>query len=169
MEHCRRLKEILKKRPDGQEVFHLILKYRSVRQTFGQNPLTAKAKALKYLFENYPAHVYEYDLVAGSMRGMYVSDPEPHELSKAHQICSSYGSLGFHSNGDHFAPGYEQFLNDGIAGTMKRIDESVTVHADDPEKTEFLTAQKLVLEGFSKYIGNYAVSAADMAEKTDCE
>ena len=169
MEHCGKLKEILKKRPDGQEVFHLILKYRSFRQTFGQNPLTAKARALKYLFENYPAHVYEYDLVAGSMRGMYVSDPEPHELSKAYQICSSYGSLGFHSNGDHFAPGYERFLKDGIAGTMKRIDESVTVHADDPEKMEFLTAQKLVLEGFSKYIVNYAVSAADMAEKTDCE
>ncbi|MBE6598432.1 MAG: hypothetical protein E7638_03200 [Ruminococcaceae bacterium] len=149
--------------PEGENAAN-ILRYRSFRQTYGETPLMAKAKALKYVFENYEAQVEEYERVAGSKHGLYLQGVDPIEVKRAERICDSYGTLCFHTNSDHFAPGYDRFLAEGVDGTMARIEASLIKHKDDPEKVEFLTAQKLVLEGFSVYVENYAKEAARMAE-----
>ena len=167
MLHLPKMKEAVLIRPSGEYGMPELLRYRSYRTTYEKTPLSAKAAALKYVFENYPAHVYEYDRIAGSRYGTFIENPDMLELRRARDICGSYGSLGFWTNADHYAPGYERFLRDGIDGTMKRIEESLIRNGNDPDKKEFLEAQKLVLEGFAVYVRNYAAEAANMAERTE--
>ncbi len=167
MRHLPQLKAATKVRPTGDYCLTELLKFRSYQKTYGQSPVMARAYAQKYWFENYPAYVYEYDKVAGSRVGNFVTEYDSRELNKARQICGSYGQLGFWTNSDHYAPGYERFLQDGICGTMARIEESLLVHKHEPEKVAFLTAQKLVLEGFSTYVKNHSIAAAEAAAKTD--
>ncbi len=172
MRHLQQMKEAVKVRPAGDYCLTELLKFRSFRQTHGMPTVLARAYAQKAWFENYPAYIYEYDKVAGSRVGNFVTAFDVKELNKARQICGSYGQLGFWTNSDHFAPGYERFLTDGICGTMARIEESMLVHKNEPEKVEFLTAQKIVLEGFSTYIKNHSIAAAEAAEVTadpDCK
>ncbi len=171
MKHLASMKAAVKARPAGDYCHTELLRYRSFRETYGKSPLTAGALALKAWFETYPAYVYEYDRVAGSRHGNFLTEYSPKELSKARNICGSYGQLGFWTNADHFAPGYERFLKDGICGTMARIEESLLVHKNDPDKVEFLTAQKTVLEGFSAFVrrhGEAALEAAASTENPDC-
>ncbi len=172
MRHLPQMKAAAKVRPAGDYCLTELLRFRSYQQTYGQSPVMARAQAQKYWFENYPAYIYEYDKVAGSRVGNFVTEYDGRELNKARQICGSYGQLGFWTNSDHYAPGYERFLQDGICGTMARIEESLLVHRNEPEKVEFLTAQKLVLEGFSAYVRNHSIAAAEAAAKSndpDCQ
>lgn len=146
-------------RPDGDPVLCDLLRYRSFRQTYGRTPLTAKANALAYLLRNYPASVYPHDRIIGSRSGCFTSGYDLAELTRARDICGNYGSLHFGTNSDHFAPGYGTFLKDGIRGTREKIEKSLEIHGNDPEKAEFLTAQKLVLDAFSEFIRNHAAAA----------
>ena len=146
-------------RPAGDPVLCDLMRYRSFRQTYGRTPLTAKANALAYLLRNYPASVYPHDRIIGSRSGCFTSGYDPAELTRARDICGNYGSLHFGTNSDHFAPGYGTFLKDGIRGTREKIEKSLEIHGNDPEKAEFLTAQKLVLDAFSEFIRNHAAAA----------
>ncbi len=154
-------------RPTGDPVVCDLLRFRSFRQTYGHTPLTAKAHALAYLLENYPVSVYRNDRIIGSRQGCFVTDYDPAELTRAREICCNYGSLHFSTNSDHFAPGYETFLHDGICGTRAKIDKSLTIHRNDPEKVEFLTAQRLVLDAFSSFIRRHADAARSVSDGTD--
>ena len=129
----------------------------------------AGALAQRAWFEEFPVYVYDCDRIAGSRHGNFVSDYDPKELNKARGICGSYGYLGFWTNSDHFAPGYDRFLHEGICGTMARIDESLLVHRNDPDKVEFLTAQKEVLTGFSAFVRRHSEAALEAAARTDNE
>ena len=167
MKHLPYMKAAVKARPAGEYCHTPLLRYRSFRETYGKSPLTAGAMAQKAWFETYPAYIHEYDRIAGSHHGNFITEYDPKELSKARSICGSYGQLGFWTNSDHFAPGYDRFLKDGICGTMARIDESLLVHKNDPDKVEFLTAQKTVLEGFSVFVRRHSEAALDAAARTD--
>ena len=70
------LKQAVSVRPDGDYVIPDLLRYRCYRMYFGEKPAKAKAAALAYLLENYPAKVYEHDLVAGSRMGCFVPAAE---------------------------------------------------------------------------------------------
>ena len=167
MKHLPLLKEAQKHAPAGEYRNTELIRYRSFRNTYGQSPLTACALAQKAWFENFPVYVYECDRIAGSRRGNYVEDADPLELKRAGAICGSYGYLGFWTNSDHFAPGYDRFLKEGIRGTMARIEESLLVHREEPEKVEFLTAMKTVLTGFSAFVRRHADAAREAASRTD--
>ena len=52
---------------------------------------------------------------------------------------------------------------------MARIDESLLVHRNDPDKVEFLTAQKEVLIGFSAFVRRHSEAALEAAARTDNE
>ena len=153
--------------PTGDAVLCDLLRYRSFRETYGQTPLTAKAHALAYLLRNYPASVYPNDRIIGSRRGCFTADYDPAELTRARDICGNYGSLSFGTNSDHFAPGYGTFLKDGIAGTRKRIENSLELHKNAPEKVEFLEAQLLVLNAFSDFIRHHADAAREASVGND--
>ena len=115
----------------------------------------------------FPIYVYECDRIAGSRHGNFATDVNQPELNRARSILGSYGQLGFWTNSDHFAPGYDRFLREGIRGTMERIDESLLVHRNEPEKVEFLTAQKEVLAGFSAFVRRHGEAALEAASRTD--
>ncbi|MBQ8371141.1 MAG: hypothetical protein IJY35_14300 [Clostridia bacterium] len=154
-------------RPAGDPVLCDLLRYRAFRENYGKSPLTAKAHALASLLENYPASVYPDDRIIGSRAGCFTSDYEPAELTRARDICGNYGSLHFGTNSDHFAPGYAAFLADGIRGTREKIEQSLANHADEPDKVEFLSAQRLVLDAFSVFIRHHADAARSRADGND--
>ena len=167
MKHLQQMKEAVKLRPAGDFCATELIRYREFRNQYGKTALTANALVLRKWFETWPVYIYEYDRIAGSRRGNFTADPDPMELNRARAICGSYGQLGFWTNSDHFAPGYERFLQDGICGTMTRIDASLEVHREDSDKVEFLTAQKTVLDGFSAFVRRHGEAAREAAAQTD--
>ena len=167
MKHLKYLREQQKTPPAGEFCANELIRFRSFRETYGKTPLMAGALAQKAWFENYPVHVYEYDRIAGSRYGNYLTEYDSREMTKARQICGSYGYLDFRTNSDHFAPGYDRFLKEGICGTMARIEESLIVHKEEAEKVEFLTAQKEVLTGFASFVRRHSDAARETAEKTE--
>ena len=52
---------------------------------------------------------------------------------------------------------------------MARIEESLIVHKNDPDKVEFLTAQKEVLTGFSAFVRHHSEAALEAAARTEKE
>ncbi len=163
------LKQAVMTRPAGDYVVPDLLRYRAYRQHYGEHPSQAKAEALAYLLENYPAKVYEHDLVAGSRMGCFATEFDRIELIRARDMAGSYGNRDFGTNSDHFAPGYERFLKEGVCGTMARIDESLENHKNEPEKFTYLCTQKLVLDAFSAFIRNHADAARLAADETSDE
>jgi len=154
-------------RPAGNAVLCDLLRYRSFRTTYGQTPLTAKAQAIAHLLQNYPATVYPSDRIIGSRSGCFTTDYDSAELTRAQAVCANYGSLGFHTNNDHFAPGYETFLRDGICGIRRRIERALLLHEKDAEKVVFLNAQLIVLNAFSDFIRHHADAVRNASGSSD--
>lgn len=169
MKHLEALRKAVKVRPEGEYIVTDLIRYRSLRQNFDKTPLMAKALAQKAWFERFPLSVYDCDRIAGNRRGNFTSEFDETELRAARKTLSSYGSLHFGTNADHFAPGYGRFLADGIRGTLARIDASLDAHRDDAAKTEFLTAQRLVTEGFQTFVRRYADAVREAAAGTGSE
>ena len=167
VKHLTQLKEAVKIPAEGHNLKSNFIRYHSYRKTFGKSVLYARAAAQRAWFEQYPIHIYEYDRVAGSYRGNFMSDVTEEEYNRMNSIQSSYGELNFRTNSDHFAPGYDRFLQEGICGMMARIEESLIVHKNEPEKVEYLLAQKEVLEGLSIFIRRNSEAALDAAARTD--
>ena len=167
MRHLEAVRQAVRQKPEGDYCLTELIRYRSFCGTYEETPLTAKAMAQNAWFRQFPAVVYPSDRIAGSRAGNFVSDYDGGELDAARRICASYGQLGFWTNSDHFAPGYERFLADGISGTLARIDESLERHREDPEKTEFLRAQRLVTEGFSAFVARHAEAARRTAAEAE--
>ncbi len=165
------LKQAVSVRPDGDYVIPDLLRYRAYRLFFGEKPAKAKAAALAYLLENYPAKVYEHDLVAGSRMGCFLpaSDYDRTEAIRSRDIAASYGNRHFTTNADHFAPGYDRFLADGISGTLGRILESIEEYQREPEKAAYLETMRDVLASFAVFVKHHALAAREAAEKTSDE
>ena len=169
MKHLEAIRKAVGIRPAGENIATDLIRYRSLRKNFDKTPLMAKALAQKEWFERFPTSVYDCDRIAGNRRGNFVTEYDETELRAARKTLASYGSLHFGTNSDHFAPAYGRFLADGIRGTLARIDASLDAHRDDAAKTEFLTAQRLVTEGFQTFVGRYAEAAREVAAKTDSD
>ena len=169
MKHLEAIRKAVGIRPAGENIATDLIRYRSLRKNFDKTPLMAKALAQKEWFERFPTSVYDCDRIAGNRRGNFVTEYDETELRAARKTLASYGSLHFGTNSDHFAPAYGRFLADGIRGTLARIDASLDAHRDDAAKTEFLTAQRLVTEGFQTFVGRYAEAAREAAAKTDSD
>ena len=58
----------------------------------------ARAYAIKNLFEAYPKHLYDHDLVAGSMRGLIAEEQDREALCRAERILQSFGFRYFQTN-----------------------------------------------------------------------
>ena len=169
MKHLEAIRKAVGIRPAGENIATDLIRYRSLRKNFDKTPLMAKALAQKEWFERFPTSVYDCDRIAGNRRGNFVTEYDETELRAARKTLASYGSLHFGTNSDHFAPAYGRFLADGIRGTLARIDAYLDAHRDDAAKTEFLTAQRLVTEGFQTFVGRYAEAAREAAAKTDSD
>ncbi len=166
MRHLEILRECVTEVPEGRNVVSDLIRYRSHRETYDESPLMARALAQRAWFEEYPVKIWESDRIAGSHRGDYTDDFDEVELNRANSVISSYGRLKFSTNNDHFAPAYGRFLADGIGGTIRKIDDSIEEHRNDPEKVEYLRAMRLVTEGFSVFVRRHAEAARKTAAET---
>ena len=114
MKHLPLLKEAQARRPEGEYCNTELIRYRAYREHYGESPLTAGAHAQRAWFEKFPVYVYDCDRIAGSRHGNFITEFSQLELNRARSVCGSYGQLGFWTNSDHFAPGYDRFLTEGI-------------------------------------------------------
>lgn len=128
-----------------------------------------RGHALASLFGNCPAHIYRYDLIAGSLKSRFAPKGEftEHEANVAWQQVASFGINNFHTNVDHFAPDYALFLQDGIPGTLQKMEASLAhwENEKDKKRVQFLRGALLAMQGFSCLVENYAVSAHNNAQK----
>lgn len=130
------------------------------------NPI-ARAYSIDALFTRSAKHIYENDLIAGSIRGGLSSDAIYSNalMEKANSIVGNYGSHAF--NYDHFAPDYQTFLADGIGGTLQKIEDSLVVHQEDADydkKRDFLHATRIAMQAFGEMIKQYATLALQIAQ-----
>jgi len=126
----------------------------------------ARAYAIHSLFTSPQKVLYDNDLYAGSLRGLF-ADVSAEAVTASQQICSRYPERGFHNNSDHYGANYSHFLTRGIGGTIEDIDASLKRYAGDADKTSFLHGARITMEGFSEMILGYAEEAEKIAMATD--
>lgn len=145
------------------------LKYLGYAEHFDAPSPVARAYAVESLFCRHQKQVYNNDLVAGSVRGLLpdsLSVPDA-LMKKAEKVCDSYGTNGFWTNMDHFAPDFETFLADGVGGTIDKIQHSLLEHANDTDfekKKTFLQAAEITMRAFGRMIAQYGEAAAQKAQ-----
>ena len=100
--------------------------YLGFSEHFDDEVPVARAYAIESLFTRHLPYVYNSDLIVGSIRGKMSDDPELTDamLSRASSVVGSYGSRHFWTNSDHFAADYKTFLEDGVGGTLEKIERS---------------------------------------------
>ncbi len=151
------LKEELSSPPKGRCVpayFRAI----GYRNAVGQPDAIARAEAIATLFSVPKPHIYENDLIVGSIRSLFVQ-VDDETLQRANEIVSAFPERGFWTNYDHFAPDYRRILSGGIPGLYAQIAASKAVHQDDPEALIFLSSMQIALDGFVRMIRAYAEGA----------
>lgn len=159
-------KEMDEKKPEMARRVTPYYMFEGYKQNFDLDVPLAKAHAIASVFRKHRKHVYDNDLIAGTIRGA-IEDatiiPDI-ALQHAHNVCASYGSRHFGTNFDHYAPDYETFLKDGIKGTLEKIERSRIIHKDDKKKQVFLEACEITMKAFSDMIRGYAEKALERAE-----
>ena len=136
------------------------------KKNYGDDPLTAKAKATAGLFVSHEKYIYENDLIAGSIYGKFSDAYTLQERNKAAQITAGYGKNGFWTNADHFAPDYETALRLGVGGMIGKIEKSIARYKNSPRKQVFLNAALICMTGFSEMIKGYGAAAREKASLT---
>lgn len=131
----------------------------------------ARAFVIESLFTRHEPFLYKNDLIAGSLRGRMSDNPELSDatLARAAGLVSSYGSNHFWTNADHFAPDYKTFLEDGVGGTLEKIEKSKGIHRHDPyakKKLIFLRAAEIAMRAFGRMILRYGEAAEAMAAQS---
>lgn len=169
MSNLEQLKAEMQSAPKNQQNILKYLKYLGYAEHFDAPSPIARAYAVESLFCRHQKHIYENDLVAGSVRGLLPENLNVPEalMKKAEKVCDSYGTNGFWTNVDHFAPDFETFLADGVGGTIEKIRHSLLLHANDDDfekKKVFLQAAEISMRAFGQMIAQYGEAAAQKAQ-----
>lgn len=128
-----------------------------------------RAYGIASLFTGCVTHIYDNDLIAGSLRGMYAVPVEPAQLQRAQNILRSYGDRHFGTNADHYAPDYAGFLKNGVSGTLARIHRAQEIHVGDAKKQDFLKATAIAMTAFGEMLHRYGAAAEEKAAAADDE
>ncbi len=121
-----------------------------------------RAHATAALFSETHAHVYCNDLIAGSIRPLW-TDADEALRNYAATVCGNFDERNFGTNSDHFTPDYRRIVDRGIPGLLSEIAASEAVHANEPERLEYLAAMRICVEGFRTMIIGYAEAAEALA------
>ena len=148
------LKQEMKQSPTG-EFAPYFYRAEGFRKAGGSPVDIKRGKGLYALFASPKAYLYRGDLIAGSIRPLWVVMP-PDEKQAALDLCAPLGERGFLHNGDHFAPDYDTFLQEGIPGTLTRIEASQAAHAEDSARVDFLESMHLAVIGLRDRIRAHA-------------
>jgi pyruvate formate-lyase/glycerol dehydratase family glycyl radical enzyme len=169
MSNLENLKAEMQCAPKNQQNILKYLKYLGYAEHFDAPSPVARAYAVESLFCRHPKYIYENDLTAGSVRGLlpdFFDVPEA-LMKKAEKVCDSYGTNGFWNKVDHYAPDFETFLQNGVGGTIEKIQHSLLEHANDADFTKkkvFLQAVEISMRAFGQMIAQYGEAAAQKAE-----
>ena len=150
-------KEIEDKKPKiGRRVTAYYM-YEGYAEHYDAEVPIARAYALSSVFKKHRKHVYDNDLIAGSIKGAIEDiDVIPDNLlNYAQGICASYGARHFGTNSDHYAADYDTFLKDGVKGTLEKIARSKDVHKEREKSLVFLEACEISIKAFSDMILGY--------------
>lgn len=144
-------------------------KYLGYREHYGEPNRIARAYAVRSLFLNSYKHIYDHDLIIGSLRGFFAAgdalDVGDSDVEYGNCVAASFGDRNFTTNCDHAAPDLETFLRDGIAGTIERIKLSQKNAAGRGDETgvETLQAMHIAMCAFRDYALLYAAEAEKRA------
>jgi len=128
----------------------------------------ARAKAFAAMLEGVEPHVYENDLIVGSMAGMFPDKETLTDISYYENFDAIYGKRGWLQGCDHFAPAYDRFLALGVPGILEEIAQAKRQYEGDSSKTVFLEACRISMEAFGRMILKYADTAVDETVCTVC-
>ncbi len=162
MTRTEQLKAELRTPIEGKHAIHYF-RYLGYRKDYTASSTTARANATAALLREPRAHVYRNDLVAGSIRPLWVEADEG-VLNYAATVCGNFDERNFGTNSDHFSPDYRRVVSGGISGLLSEIAASERVHAGDGERLEYLAAMRVTVEAFREMVQGYARVAAEMAE-----
>ena len=162
-ETLKKLKEEMKEKPQGEFMRKWLMargyqRYLLEGFTDGEN-VTARAYAFEELMRGTRAHVYDNDLIVGSVRGIHGQPTdEERELGGYLELVDQFSGRNFWTNSDHFAPNYRHFLSRGIGGVLEDIEQSKKEHPDR-DSTVFLCAAERCMKAFAEHICAYAAEA----------
>ena len=143
------------------------LMYLGYKERYGDHPLRAKAFATARLFAEHEKHIYENDLIIGSIRGKFTDGQSKAQLDHAARIAGSYGSNWFWTNADHYAADFGTALSAGVGGMMEKIRKSIDRHKNNQKKRTFLEAALIAMGGFSEMIKGYGEAALKKSKETN--
>ena len=155
------LKSELDQRPAGK-FCPAFFKRRGEGRTPGASDAQERADAVAALFTLPRPHLYRNDLIAGSIRGLYVELSED-ERRAADEWSKRYPGRNFVQGTDHFAPDYAGAVTEGIPGLLARIRSSKQAHAGEPDRLDFLCAMETTLNALSDRLKAYAQEARLLA------
>ncbi|MCL1793836.1 MAG: hypothetical protein FWG34_08195 [Oscillospiraceae bacterium] len=141
------------------------LMHEGYRKHYGEDALTAKAYATANLFVSHKKHIYENDLIVGSIYGKFSDKYAPAERERAARVAGSYGKNSFWTNADHFAPDYETPLKIGVGAMIGKIKKSMARYQKNPKKQKFLNAALISMSAFSGMIAGYGEAARKKARE----
>ncbi|MGN1052138.1 MAG: pyruvate formate lyase family protein, partial [Candidatus Scatosoma sp.] len=159
MSTCQLLKDEISEKPEGVFMPHYY-KYLGYRKDYSLPRTAARAEAVEALFTLPEAYIYKNDLIAGSIRPLFLQKTEA-ETEHAASVCNSFGDRDFSHNADHYSPDYAAFLQGGIPALLKQIDDSLAWHADT-ERRANLTAMKKSAEALRQRVLLHAEKAREL-------
>ncbi len=157
------LKKELGRRPAGEKATGWFKALGAQKLAPDASTGAVRAAAAQGLFTLPGAHIYENDLIAGSLRPLW-KELDNAQRTRARAFAERYPERTFGTNADHFAPDYRTLAAVGLTGLFERIEASRKTHADEPEKLIFLDEMCTALQGLYGMIENYAVLAEQRAQ-----
>lgn len=154
------LKQEMQNLPAGEFFpgYHFACGYRESRRASAAGK---RADAIHALFTRPTPYIFKNDLIAGSMRPLFVSISKE-EKAEVEAALSAIPERHFLTNCDHYAPDYETVLTIGIDGMIQKIAESKKNHADEPDRLDFLDCMQITLEALSERLEAHAIVAAQL-------
>lgn len=145
------------------------LMFRGYAENLDQPVPVARGFAAASLFADCPVHVYDNDLIVGSIRGKHQKYPDysQEDAEYKKRLVDSYGFNHFTTNFDHYTPDYETFLHEGISGTIAKIKKAQNAFAVKPEhqdNSDFLEGCLAAMNGFMAMVENYGKAAGEKAQ-----
>ena len=171
-----------------------ILMYRGYAGHYDDPVPLARAYAAAELFRGHHKHIYNNDMIAGSLYGLFDWQPETMDPIKglADETVANYGMNNFKTGVDHFTPDYETLLSIGIDGHLDKIGETrkklmsgqisaedkshikllsgqISADGETEKRLIFLKSAEVTLLAFGDMIGQYGEAAYEMSDQADNE
>ncbi|MDD4773499.1 MAG: pyruvate formate lyase family protein [Eubacteriales bacterium] len=128
----------------------------------------ARANAFRTLLTRTKKHVYDNDIIVGSMRGLFEEGIDEADYAAYGAYTARFGRRGWLQGCDHYASAYDRLISMGVRGIRDEIAQSTKRYEFDRGKVEFLKACDISILGFSEMIQGYAKAARDPEIRQVC-